>query len=160
MINFWSIYAVGKGFNTEMMQVNHFVPPFELSNYAERIDYKDFPNNYTSPLSDEQLKYSLEQQTLPINTRARQQWNIIKDVYLDPRFSPLLAESLAGLPPTIIYVGEHDILRDDSLMFERALKKANVPVQMFHDLDGYHGGFWTAGHRIGLLDSLTHIFDE
>lgn len=56
----------------------------------------------------------------------------------DPAASPLLGD-LAGLPPTLIQVGDHEVLLDDSLRLARRMEEAGVPVrcevweEMFHD---------------------------
>jgi monoterpene epsilon-lactone hydrolase len=46
-----------------------------------------------------------------------------------PYISPLYGE-LKGLPPTLIYVGEDETLRDDSIMFADKAKKAGVDVAL------------------------------
>ena len=48
----------------------------------------------------------------------------------DWRVSPLRAESLAGLPPTLIEVAGHDPLHDDGMLYAEALKKAGVGVEL------------------------------
>ena len=56
----------------------------------------------------------------------------------DPRISPLYAD-LRGLPPTLIQVGEHEILLDDSLRWADRAWGAGVEVElqrfpnMWHD---------------------------
>jgi acetyl esterase len=48
----------------------------------------------------------------------------------DPQCSPLLAESVAGLAPTVVLAAEHDPLRDEALAFGARLRAARVPVEV------------------------------
>ncbi len=57
----------------------------------------------------------------------------------DPRVSPLLASSHAGLPPALIQAGEHDPLRDDAARYARALRRAGVPVRFTEYVGMPHG---------------------
>ncbi|KAI0741789.1 Alpha/Beta hydrolase protein [Daedaleopsis nitida] len=48
----------------------------------------------------------------------------------DPRLSPALAASHAGLPPAFIQVMECDPLRDDGILYEKLLRKAGTPTKL------------------------------
>lgn len=48
---------------------------------------------------------------------------------IDPRLSPLHADSLAGLPPAIIHTAEFDIVRDDGTAYAARLERAGVCVR-------------------------------
>ena len=48
----------------------------------------------------------------------------------DPRFSPLLYPSHAGLAPAYIHAMGMDSLRDDAIIYERALREAGVKTQI------------------------------
>ena len=47
----------------------------------------------------------------------------------DPRASPLLAESLEGLPPAVVVAAGNDPLRDDATRYATRLEEAGVPVE-------------------------------
>jgi acetyl esterase/lipase len=59
--------------------------------------------------------------------------------------APARAESLAGLPPTWIGVGTHDLFHDEDVEYARRLAAAGVPAQLevvpgvFHGFDGFRG---------------------
>jgi acetyl esterase len=48
----------------------------------------------------------------------------------DWRAAPIRAPTLNGLPPTLIQIAGHDMLRDEGILFARALEKAGVHVQL------------------------------
>ncbi|MDT5349007.1 MAG: acetyl esterase, partial [Mycobacterium sp.] len=48
----------------------------------------------------------------------------------DPRLSPLLADSLSGLPPALIAVGGFDPLRDEGESYATALRAAGTAVDL------------------------------
>ncbi|NXO71939.1 AAAD deacetylase, partial [Phainopepla nitens] len=60
---------------------------------------------------------------------------------LDPRAAPLLAADarLSRLPPAYILTCEHDVLRDDGVMYAGRLRAAGVPVTHQHAKDAFHG---------------------
>ena len=71
----------------------------------------------------------------PILTRERLQCFV--DHYarsnadiLQPYFSPLLAQDLSKLPPTLIVTGEYDPLRDQAKMYARRLRDAKVSAKL------------------------------
>lgn len=47
----------------------------------------------------------------------------------DPQLSPLFA-NLAGLPPTLLQVGDYDLIRDDSVRYAKAAGMAGSPVDL------------------------------
>ncbi|KAL1776527.1 arylacetamide deacetylase-like 4 isoform X2 [Sigmodon hispidus] len=58
-----------------------------------------------------------------------------------PEISPVLADDkiIAQLPKTFLVSCEHDILRDDALLYKKRLEDQSVPVSWYHVEDGFHG---------------------
>jgi acetyl esterase len=57
----------------------------------------------------------------------------------DPLASPLWAENLAGLPPALILVAEHDPIRDDGWRYAARLRAAGVNVRITEYAGVPHG---------------------
>ncbi|XP_032743521.1 arylacetamide deacetylase-like 4 [Rattus rattus] len=60
---------------------------------------------------------------------------------LDEKISPLLADDkiIAQLPDTFLLSCEHDIIRDDTLLYKKRLEDQGVPVTWHNVEDGFHG---------------------
>jgi acetyl esterase len=62
-----------------------------------------------------------------VNHQYCQNWG--EDAY-DWRASPVLTPSLKGLPPTLIHVGEWDVLRDEAVFYAHRLADAGCDVKL------------------------------
>ncbi|PIL34600.1 hypothetical protein GSI_03379 [Ganoderma sinense ZZ0214-1] len=62
---------------------------------------------------------------------------------MDPRASPLLAPTHAGLPPTFLQVMGQDPLRDDGLVYEKVLREASVKTKLVRYDGVVHGFYYT-----------------
>lgn len=61
-------------------------------------------------------------------TLAAQWYAGDQDLY-QPRISPLFGD-MHGLPPTLIFASNHEMLRDDSIRLAEKMKAAKVPVEL------------------------------
>ena len=82
-------------------------------------------------------------------TAARMHWflgHYLRDPAdaLDWRASPLLAPSLAGLPPAFMVTAGQDPLRDEGVAYAQRLEQDGVGVTLLHLADQIHG-FLTLG---------------
>ncbi|XP_070834693.1 neutral cholesterol ester hydrolase 1-like [Chaetodon trifascialis] len=154
-------------FKTPSYMQNEFVPPLYLSYLVQFwLQYlagdisllsQCLANNHSS----------LQHSKITPELRARLDWTVllppkykknykrvivekvsqgaVKEVpgLLDVRASPLLAgpEVLAKCPRAYIVTCEHDVLRDDGLMYTRRLQDAGVKVTSIHYENGFHGFF-------------------
>ena len=78
------------------------------------------------------------------------------DSRTDPRLSPLCADSLAGLPPTLLTTAAFDPLRDEGEAYADALRAAGVPVAMRRATGLVHGyANMTGIHRASRDESIA-----
>ncbi|XP_021251551.1 arylacetamide deacetylase isoform X2 [Numida meleagris] len=146
MVRFWSEYFTSDPSLREAMSSNRHVPAkwghlFQFVNWSALLpDQLKKDHVYTSPVFGSPAlakKYP---------------------GFLDPRAAPLLAAEaqLRGLPPTYILTCEHDVLRDDGVMYATRLRAAGVPLTHEHAEDGFHGALifvsspndMPVGHRL------------
>lgn len=76
----------------------------------------------------------------------------------DPRFAPLLAASLADLPPAFVLTAENDILRHDGEAYVMALEEAGVEVTgkrysgAIHSFVSFNPGFVRSQEALADMD--------
>ena len=78
----------------------------------------------------------------------------------DPRLSPLLADSLADLPPALIITAEHDPLRDEGRRYAEGLRAAGTPARYTDYAGMVHGFLSYPGLASGARQALAEICQE
>lgn len=83
----------------------------------------------------------------------------VQRTVLDPRYAPLMADSLDDYPDAYIVTAQYDVLRDDGIMYaQRLIESKNVRVKLEHYKDGFHGFFTeNASGRFRIPVSATAI---
>ncbi|XP_054692056.1 arylacetamide deacetylase [Grus americana] len=146
MVKFWSEYFTSDLSLREAMASNRHVP-LESSHLFQFVNW--------SNLLPEELKkdHVYTSPTYGSPELARKYPG-----FLDPRAAPLLASDarLRGLPLTYLLTCEHDVLRDDGVMYARRLQAVGVPITHDHAKDAFHGAMMfvlspanlAVGHRL------------
>ncbi|KFQ15052.1 Arylacetamide deacetylase-like 4, partial [Leptosomus discolor] len=80
----------------------------------------------------------------------------------ETRFSPLLAEDavVCCLPDTCIITCEHDVLRDDGLLYKKRLEDNNVKVTWHHMEEGFHCAVGFFGYGIFSFPSSSKMVNH
>ncbi|NWX47429.1 AAAD deacetylase, partial [Steatornis caripensis] len=146
MVRFWSEYFTSDPSLREAMASNRHVP-VESSHLFQFV-------NWSNLLPEELKKDHVYTRPVYGNSELAQKY----PGFLDRRAAPLLASDaqLRGLPITYVLTCEHDVLRDDGVMYVRRLRAAGVPVTHDHAKDCLHGAMTfvvspaelAVGHRL------------
>lgn len=75
----------------------------------------------------------------------------------DPRYSPLRAADLGGLPPALVLTAGFDPIRDQGLEYAVRLRAAGVPVELLHYAGQFHGFLNFDSVLGGARDALQRI---
>ncbi|KAF1674475.1 Arylacetamide deacetylase, partial [Pygoscelis papua] len=146
MVRLWSEYFTSDSSLREAMASNRHVP-VESSHLFPFV-------NWSNLLPEELKKDHVYTSPTYGNSELAQKY----PGFLDPRAAPLLASDarLRRLPLTYILTCEHDVLRDDGVMYARRLQAAGVPVTHDRAKDAFHGAMLfvlgpielAVGHRL------------
>ncbi|XP_077204776.1 arylacetamide deacetylase-like isoform X2 [Paroedura picta] len=129
MVRSWSDYFTNDTSLKEAMELNQHVP-------AESSGFFKFVN-WSNWLPEKFKKGHIYTSPSPGRSNIGQKYPGL----LDPRAAPLLVDEtkLRGLPLTYMVTCQHDVLRDDGIMYVSRLREAGVPVVHEHVEDAVHG---------------------
>ncbi|NXG58716.1 AAAD deacetylase, partial [Hemiprocne comata] len=156
MVRFWSEYFTSDPSLRAAMAANRHVP-VESSHLFQFV-------NWSNLLPAELKEHHVYSGPAYGSSELAQRY----PGFLDVRAAPLLASDarLRRLPRTFLLTCQHDVLRDDGVMYARRLRAAGVPVTHHHAKDAFHGAILfisgpaelAVGHR--LLNSYTEWLRE
>ncbi|MGH0149327.1 UNVERIFIED_CONTAM: hypothetical protein FKN15_023882 [Acipenser sinensis] len=154
MVKFWLEYLNGDPSFIHSLLINNHTS-LDLSQVATSREKV----NWTSLLPS-----ALKKNYMPV-VQATGTPKVIQEVpaLLDVRAAPLIADEdvLKLLPQTYVLTCEHDVLRDDGIMYARRLEQAGIRVTHDHYEDGFHGcmifGIWPTYFSIGIRTMHNYI---
>ena len=77
-----------------------------------------------------------------------------------PDLSPLRASSLSGLPPAVVVLAEHDVLRSEGDAYVEALEAAGVPVRQRTFGGQMHGFLHMVNVLPGSADGIAYLAEQ
>jgi len=131
MASYWLWYARGVDghqYSHITAENEHVSPSSKLSEISRYVDHNLIPHKYVSDA------YMPD----PLKKGNDELWKELEPVFSDPYFAPLMAPNLGGLPVTYIATAEHDVLRDDGILYARRLSAAGIEVEHKHYEHMYH----------------------
>lgn len=154
MVKFWLDYLNGNhNFAHAMLVNNHTaLDQRQAGALRARLDW----NSLLPPAIKKQYQPVMQSTGTP---------HIAQEIpaLLDVRASPLAApmETLQLMPKTYILTCEHDVLRDDGIMYLKRLQEAGVEVAHDHYDDGFHGcmifATWPTYFSVGVRTRDNYI---
>nr|XP_003471243.1 arylacetamide deacetylase-like 4 [Cavia porcellus] len=127
-----------------------FLPPETWEKCRNWLSSDNIPERFKN-------KYQEPQFPGPFNEAAYFETKHILDV----QNAPILAddEIIAQLPEAFLVSCEHDILRDDTLLYKKCLEDQGVPVRWYHVEDGFHGCLFLFGQKFLLFPCSEKILN-
>ncbi|NXX85134.1 AAAD deacetylase, partial [Urocolius indicus] len=152
MVRFWAEYFTSDPSLVEAMASGRHVP-LESSHLFQLV-------NWSTLLPEEMRKGHTYSSPVAGSSQLARKY----PGFLDRRAAPLLASDaqLRRLPRTYILTCEHDVLRDDGVMYAQRLRAAAVPITHHHARDAFHGALMFANTPayLAVADRLSNRFLE
>ncbi|XP_063062693.1 neutral cholesterol ester hydrolase 1 isoform X2 [Engraulis encrasicolus] len=149
----------------EYLNASPDLAPLLLANNHTALDLASMPQEVRAKIDWTRLLPPAFRKDYQKVTPAEGSGSVLEELpaLLDVRAAPLLAEEevLSAVPPAYIMTCEHDVLRDDGLMYGRRLEEAGVAVTSDHYQDGFHGcmvfSSWPAKFSVGTRSMWNYI---
>jgi neutral cholesterol ester hydrolase 1 len=131
MTKLWLWYALGAEghqISNSLVNNNHTSPAAKASAVFQRVDHSLIAQKY--------IDASFVPDTVDHGNETL--WKHLEPIFLDPYFAPLMAANLKDLPAAYVVTAEHDVLRDDGIMYVRRLSNEGVATTHRHYEGGCH----------------------
>ena len=84
---------------------------------------------------------------------------VVLDGLIDYRASPLMADSVKGLPKTLLITAEFDVLKDDGLLYKARLLDAGVKVTHLNYMT-YHAFLFLQALPMFVTEEFNQAFND
>ncbi|ESO08841.1 hypothetical protein HELRODRAFT_168752 [Helobdella robusta] len=148
MIEFWLWYALGHDghhYVDQFMHSSHYHVIDEKKMHGKLLDWKSLglPLN-KSDVEDFQSKIKQPNIQLPVDVVSK-----LKATFMNPHFAPLMLKDFSGLAKAFVGTAEHDILRDEALLYAKYLKMNGNAVKAVNYNGAFHGlVFWNEHYNL------------
>ena len=134
MVEFWSMYMVGDhSLVGHFMKNNHTSATAKMSSlHSDIMSHSHIPPRF---------KYKPYVPTSESNFGDDTVYSEIESTLLNPDLAPLMRLNLTGLPQAYVLTAQHDLLRDEGVVYAQRLEGAGVQVTWKHYVNGVHGIF-------------------
>ncbi|XP_019397102.1 PREDICTED: arylacetamide deacetylase-like 3 [Crocodylus porosus] len=131
----WTIYLGLRYLNIDVSAIDGLLEGIHI-----REDLREKYSKWLSP-DNIQDEFKIRGYEPPKLLPCVEEYSTKAQGFLTPTFSPLLAEDdvICQLPECFILTCEHDVLRDDGLLYKKRLEDNGVEVTWCHLKDGFHG---------------------
>ncbi|VDK44231.1 unnamed protein product [Anisakis simplex] len=83
--------------------------------------------------------------------------HLLSPFIFNPDFMPLIQSNLSSLPQALVVTCQHDILRDEGVIYAKRLSQAGVPTTWKHLETGFHGLFNFHSTMITASRALSYV---
>ncbi|CAH1780719.1 unnamed protein product [Owenia fusiformis] len=147
---YWSSHLTGNPEKySEIFLTNQHVTDEILDAVRKYVDFKKIPERFLKMAEYKVPKLPKGQKLVAEK---------FSGIYLNKYVSPLLSDSLKGLPPSLVVTLTYDTIRDDGILYAQRLKQEGNDVQWVNIDDGFHGYISLLNPPI-VFDSAWNLVD-
>ncbi|XP_071802649.1 arylacetamide deacetylase-like [Asterias amurensis] len=134
-VSYLATYILGKSPDydafVDLVSSNSVITPETNPKHVKYVDDNLVPDHLRNGMDLGKTKESLNN-----NPELLEKYG---HFFEDPRLSPVIAESMDGLPTAYVVTGDNDCLRDDGVFYVKRLEAAGVSAHWVNYEGGFHG---------------------